>query len=452
MTDKFTSDVTRRHLLKTGASLGVLGAVGAPAIISAANAQSSFNWKQAAGQQIDVMLVKNPRSDLLQAAEKEFTELTGIKVSSEQIPEQQQRQKAMIEFSSGRPTFDVTMLALHVQKRLAYKGKWVEDLRPFIDNPAITNPNFDLADFSAAGMNFARQADGALTTIPHFVDFWMLYYNKEMFDKKGVAYPTSMENIVKVAQQLNDPANGIYGFVSRGLKNANIPVWTSWLLGQGLETIDPATGKLNTDGEAAIWAATLYRDLNKNYAPPGTIGFNWNECQTSFMQGRAAMWLDGIGFATPLEDPTKSKVVGKVGYGVTPPGPKAHHSATFADGMGISRASTKKTAAWLYIQVMTGKKEQIAMLKSGAGCPARMSAFADPEATKSSTFSKQYFDCLQASAKIGRPGLPQIIPVTEFRDIFGVALTNTLSGADPAAELKKATETFKPVLEKSEQG
>jgi len=81
-----------------------------------------------------------------------------------------------------------------------------------------------------------------------------------------------------------------------------------------------------------------------------------------------------------------------------------------------------------------------------------MSAFADPEATKSSTFSKQYFDCLQASAKIGRPGLPQIIPVTEFRDIFGVALTNTLSGADPAAELKKATETFKPVLEKSEQG
>ena len=177
MSEKRTSDVTRRQLLQTGASLGVLGAIGAPAIISAANAQSSFNWKQASGQQIDVMLVKNPRSDLLQAAEKEFTELTGIKVSSEQIPEQQQRQKAMIEFSSGRPTFDVTMLALHVQKRLAYKGKWVEDLGPFINNPAITNPNFDLADFSAAGMNFATQADGALTTIPHFVDLLLLSWS-----------------------------------------------------------------------------------------------------------------------------------------------------------------------------------------------------------------------------------------------------------------------------------
>ena len=127
------------------------------------------------------------------------------------------------------------------------------------------------------------------------------------------------------------------GFVSRGLKNANIPVWTSWLLGQGLETIDPTTGKLNTDGPEAIWAAELYRKLNKDYAPPGTIGFNWNECQTTFAQGRAAMWLDGIGFATPLEDPTKSKIVGKVGYGVTPKGPKAHHSAIFADGMGIAQ-------------------------------------------------------------------------------------------------------------------
>src|SRR6478752_6435945 len=238
-------DLTRRDLLKTTAL--VAGAIGAPALVTTANAQSKFDWKQFKGQQIDVMLVENPRSDLLQGAEKEFTELTGITVSSEQIPEQQQRQKAMIEFSSGRPTFDVCMLALHVQKRLAYKGKWVEDLRPYIADANITSPDFDLKDFGPAGMGFATQADGALTTIPHFVDFWMLYYNKEIFDKKGVAYPTSMDDIATVAGKVQDTSAGVYGFVSRGLKNANIPVWTSWLLGQGLETIDPATGKLNTD-------------------------------------------------------------------------------------------------------------------------------------------------------------------------------------------------------------
>jgi len=45
--------------------------------------------------------------------------------------------------------------------------------------------------------------------------------------------------------------------------------------------------------------------------------------------------------------------------------------------------------------------------------------------------------------------LPEIVPVTEFRDVFGIALTNMIGGADPATELKKATETFKPILEQS---
>ena len=441
---------SRRQFIRTTTALGTAGLF-APAIIREANAQSSFNWKRFDGAKLDVMLVKNPRSDLMQAHEKEFTALTGIQVSSEQIPEQQQRQKAMIEFTSGKPTFDVTMLALHVQKRLAAKGKWLTDLRPFLADASLTAPEFDYADFAAGAVGFGKQADGTIDTLPHFIDFWMVYYNKEMFAAKGIEYPKTMDEMVAAAAKLNDPAKGVAGFVSRGLKNANIPVWTSWLLGQGMETVSP-TGQLQTDTPEAIWAAEIYAKMNKEYAPPGTIGFNWNECQTTFMQGRAAMWLDGIGFATPLEDPTKSRIVGKVGYGVTPPGPKGHHSALFGDGLGITRASTKKEAAWLYLQFMCNKGNQLAMLKAGAGAPGRSSALSSPEAVKGSRFGQEYFDCLAKSGQIARAGLPQIIPVTEFRDVFGVALTNTISGANAAAELKKATEAFKPVLEKSEQG
>ena len=223
------------------------------------------------------------------------------------------------------------------------------------------------------------------------------------------------------------------------------------MLGQGIETVSP-TGQLQTDGPEAIWAGELYKRMNREFSPPGTIGFNWNECQTTFSQGRAAMWLDGIGFATPLEDPTKSRIVGKVGYGITPRGPKGHHSGLFGDGLGIARASTKKQAAWLFVQFMCNKQHQLSMLRAGAGSPGRSSALANPAAREGSRFPAEYFECLAGSSKIARAGLPQIIPVTEFRDVFGVGLTNTLSGADVATELKKATEAFKPVLEKSEQG
>ena len=170
--------LTRRRVMKIGAAALALGA---PALIRKANAQSTFDWKRFAGQKIDVVLAKSPRADIYQRYEKEFTELTGIEVSSEQIPEQQQRQKVMIEFTSGSPSFDVVNLALHVQKRIAAKGKWMEDLRSYLADGAITTPDYDFADFGKAGLDYATQSDGRLDTIPIFVDYWMIYYNKELF-------------------------------------------------------------------------------------------------------------------------------------------------------------------------------------------------------------------------------------------------------------------------------
>ena len=43
-----------------------------------------------------------------------------------------------------------------------------------------------------------------------------------------------------------------------------------------------------------------------------------------------------------------------------------------------------------------------------------------------------------------------IEPVNEFRDTFGIALNNMLTGGDPSDELKKATASFQPVLNKFE--
>src|SRR5690606_23164034 len=131
-------------------------------------------------------------------------------------------------------------------------------------------------------------------------------------------------------------------------------------------------------------------------------------CQTSFMQGKLGMWLDAIGFAAPFEDPTKSQVVGKVGYGVTPRGPKAHHTGVFGEGIGIATGSERQEAAWLFVQWATNKANQLTMFKSGSGAPARVSPFNDTQTIAESAFGQQYFDCLTQSAAIGRQGLPEI--------------------------------------------
>ena len=91
------------------------------------------------------------------------------------------------------------------------------------------------------------------------------------------------------------------------------------------------------------------------------------------------------------------------------------------------------------------------VLRTGSGTPARLSCYEQTDVIKSSAFPQEWFDTTQKSLKMARSGLPVIVPVTEFRDTLGTAVTNLLSGADPATELKKATEAFQPILDKSNE-
>jgi len=452
MTDHARDDSTdnhRRRLLQAGLGAAALGAIPGASLLSA-QAQSGFDWKRFKGEKIEILLVKSPRGDLLTKYHKEFEDLTGIEVGSEMIPEQQQRQKAVIEFNSGNPSFDVIGLSYHVQKRQFAKNNWLTDVRPYINDKSMAAPDLDFADFAKGGLFYAVEPDGRVNSLPFNLDPWVVYYNKELFDAKGIAFPKTFAEMTDAAAKLNDPGKGVSGFVGRGLKNANVPVWSSFLLGYGGGFIDK-NGKLLTDTQEAIEGAKMYQTLLAKYGPPGVAGFNWNESQSLFLQGKAAMWLDGIGFAQPLEDPSKSRIAGKVGYGVMPAGPKKQVSALFGDGEGVSTYSKRKGPAWYYVQWASNKMNQTRMLQAAAGAPVRNSAYAAAQKSADFKAPKQWVECMLTSASIAEPGLPIIAPVTEFRDVFGVALTNMINGADPAAELKKATADFQPVLDKSEK-
>ena len=428
---------------------GVLGGTAGLLATQPAWGQSGFDWTRCKGQHIEILLAKSPRSDLFQRDQREFEQLTGISVGAEQIPEQQQRQKMVIEFASGRTSFDVAFVAPHVQKQLFAKAGWLEDLRPLMANTALTAPEFDAGDFPKPIMDTMATRDGTLNMLPINVDHWILFWNKEMFAQKGVSYPDSYPAVLDAARRLNDPARGVAGVVVRGLKNANTLVWVSFLIGYGVDAIGP-DGKLNTDGPEAIEAATLYTAMCRDAGAPGMVGYNWNECQSSFAQGRAAMWFDTNGLFVPLEDPAKSRVVGKVGYGVMPPGPKAHRVGLTADALAISRSSRNKEAAWLYLQWAAGKAEQAKQLAQGFGAPPRSSAYVALEATPDAKVNRDWLACAQQSAKLAYPSLPEIVAVTEFRDVFGIALVNMVQGADPADELRKATAQFRPILDRTE--
>ncbi len=434
--------IRRRFLLGSAAALA------APALVARVGAQSAFDWTRFKGQTVEVNVPKMPRSDVLQSHHKEFEQLTGIHVSLDQIPEQQQRPKVALEMSSGKPSFDVVYLAMHVQKRMVEKGRWMEDLRPLVADPTRTAPDFDFADFSAAGLKVATGADGKLNVLPMNQDQFILYWNKELFAEKGLEVPRTLDAMLAAARKLTDPAKGVYGFVGRGLKNANVPVYDNILLGWDQETITADGRKLLTDTPAAIEAGKFFQTLMRETAPPGVVGFNWNEAQTTFMQGRAAMWWDSIGLSAPLVDPTKSRITGKLGFSPVPAGPKGAWSASFLEGMGIPAGAKNKGPAWYYLQWATGKAMMSEMFRAGVSTPPRSSPYQNADIVKGSMFPPEWFTTSVASLKIARSSLPEILAVTEFRDTLGIALSNIIGGADVAKELQAATAAFAPVLAK----
>ena len=156
-------------------------ALAAPALVSEAGAQSAFDWQQCKGQTITVSLTKMPLADNLQAHQKEFEALTGIRVISEQMPEQQQRPKMVMELASGSPSFDVMHYSLLIFKRVVGVGHWLEDLRPYLANPKLTAPDYDWADMGAGAVRPATQVDGRIDSLPLESDVWLLYYNKQIF-------------------------------------------------------------------------------------------------------------------------------------------------------------------------------------------------------------------------------------------------------------------------------
>ncbi|MCH3958170.1 MAG: extracellular solute-binding protein [Selenomonas sp.] len=59
--------------------------------------------------------------------------------------------------------------------------------------------------------------NGKVYGVPKDYDTVALWYNKTMFDAKGLAYPDETwdwNKLVETAQKLNDPDNGVYGFLA----------------------------------------------------------------------------------------------------------------------------------------------------------------------------------------------------------------------------------------------
>jgi multiple sugar transport system substrate-binding protein len=437
--------VTRRDVLRL-AGAAALGVTAAPFLWTSAKGQT-FDWKRFRGKELFVMVAKHPWPEEMVKWLPEFQDLTGMKISYEMLPDQQERQKMVIQFTAGDTGIDAFYSSLHVEKKRFWKAGWYEPLNPFLQNRSLTAPDFDWNDFTEGARTTATQPDGTISAIPCFMDALILFYRKDIFQEKGLKPPKTMAEMEEIAKKLHNPPQ-MYGIVYRGLKNANAATWDGMLFNFGGNFLTK-DGKANLSSQEAVATTEYYARLLRNYGPPGVVQFNWYECSSAFSQGQIAMYYDGVNFANILEDKAKAKTAGKVGYVIFPQGPAGQWAATFTPGMAISRLSKNKEAAWYFVQWSTNKKNYIRELVAGVGVP-RVSAWSAPEVQAQRKYPQDWYDAYLESLKVGRLGVPEIVGVTEYRDIIGVAIEKAIEGANARTVLNQAQKEFQELLDKTE--
>src|SRR2546421_3194691 len=109
--------------------------------------------------------------------------------------------------------------------------------------------------------------------------------------------------------------------------------------------------------------------------------------------------------------------------------------------MAVSSQSRSKEAAYLFTQWATNKANMVRELMAGVGV-GRTSTWDNPDVKAKPKMPADWYQAYQASLKIGRQGLPEIVGVTEYRDIIGVAIQKGIEGAPAAQVLAQAQKEF----------
>jgi multiple sugar transport system substrate-binding protein len=406
-----------------------------------------FDWRQFEGEEIRFLMNRHPFTDFLEPLVPEFEELTGIDVTLEAFPEDQFRQRRLLEVSSGAKTLDGYMI-MPGQVGAQYLGAdWVRHIDDLIEDESLTMPDLDLEDFFDGALNTFR-SDQGLYGLPLQIESSLLFYRADLLQAAGLeGPPETLAELADYAEALD--SDDTAGFAMRGRGAAATSQIVNLLYSFG--------GKwLNEDGSSALAseesqaALEYYAGLLRQYGPPGPSNLHWNEVMSLYAQGEVAMVFDANVFRSIVEDPQQAVDVVRENtlYAPLPEGPAGSVPAVLVWGLGINHASDNPEASWYFIQWALSKENQVKALLAGVPA-ARESAWQNEEFQ--ATAPESWTQASRESFNRGQPEWnPPVVPVAEVRDAYGQAIVAALQGQPVGRALQRAAQEMDQIVSRTQ--
>ena len=256
---------------------------------------------------------------------------------------------------AGGDTSDVIMLKENDQVVQWQASGFAAPLTDYIGS-------YDMSGFVGIEKNYA--IDGVQYGIPFRSDFWVLFYNKDLFDAAGVEYPTNdmtWDQYAELAKKLTDKGKDIYG--------THYHTWLSTVANWAVCGTDYTLADGNYDN--LLYFYKLYQDLEDygacmSFADLKASGLKYG---AAFENGNIAMMPMGYWQVSTFINDIKAGTA-SLNWGIVAvphaEGVAAGSSFGNMTGVMMNAKSEKKDLAWEYMSWLCGPEGAKATASVGA--------------------------------------------------------------------------------------
>jgi multiple sugar transport system substrate-binding protein len=287
---------------------------------------------------------------------------SNIKIEIIDIPSADYTQKLSVMLNGGSNVDAFWIKDGDTTRGFSNRGQ-LADLSAYTARDSI-----DPAAFNGLAERFLME--GKLVALPATTSYYVLFYNKDIFDRAGIPYPSNDMTWTQWEQLAGRLSSGsgagkIYG--------AHFHTWQAlvqnWAVQDGKHTIvDTDYGFMKPYYLMALRMQDSSTVMDFGSLKAGNIAY-----ANAFMRGNIAMMPMGFWFAVVLRDRI-AQGESNINWGIAtiphPEGVPAGWTVGSVTPIAINQASRNKDAAWEFLKFVTGEEGALIYAKN-ATFPAR---------------------------------------------------------------------------------
>ncbi|MDN4599030.1 ABC transporter substrate-binding protein [Leifsonia virtsii] len=331
-------------------------------------------------------------------------------------------------------------------------GSWAGQLeasgRTLDISSEVKKPEVKWDEFTAAARGTAQPTGEKVIGFPAVVDNIGLLYNKTLFDKAGLAYPTNdwtWDDFRTAAKKLTDTANHVYGY-AYSVSGSEETTWQFWphLWQNGGEILNKDATKSEFASQAGVDALTF---LQKMAVDDKSVYLDQTDVKFGqlFTSNRIGMITSGPWQLSDLK-------TGGTDYGVVQlPGTNGdHQTASGPDIWALFDHQDKNRAYWAtqFAEWLTSAEQDERFNVAIGNLPLRSSE-AGSEAVKKESAEYPGYEVFVANSANVKETRPTTKGYAALSVAIGKAISQVLQGdGEPKAALEQAAKTADAALNK----